>query len=107
MFYDFMQVLNSIKEHYTNNEYLYRHILFTMIYSLQEQKLNHRNYSKQEIIMSNFIQAKEYDMIMYEHAFIFVINFFSINIFRIVYNASMHKIGFGQSYCKDLHKRIL
>jgi hypothetical protein len=29
-----------------------------MIYLLQEQKLNPRNYYKQEIIMSNFVQAK-------------------------------------------------
>jgi hypothetical protein len=62
-----MQVLNSIKEHYFNNEYFCRHILFTMIYSLHEQKLNPRNYYKKEIIMSNFIQSKEYDMIMYEN----------------------------------------
>jgi hypothetical protein len=40
-----MQVLNSIRKH-TNNEYFYRHILFTKIYLLQEQKLNPRNYSK-------------------------------------------------------------
>jgi hypothetical protein len=38
-----------------------------MIYLLQEHKLNPRNYSKLEIIMSNFIHAKEYDMIMYEN----------------------------------------
>jgi hypothetical protein len=62
MFSDFMQVLNSIRKHYTNNEYFCRHILFTMIYLFQEKKLNPRNYSKQEIIMSNFVQAKEYDM---------------------------------------------
>jgi hypothetical protein len=33
---------------------------------LKEYKLNHRNYSEQEINMSNFIQTNEYDMIMYE-----------------------------------------
>jgi hypothetical protein len=37
--------------------------------------------------MSNFVKAKEYDMIMYEHAFIFVINFFNIVIIRILYSA--------------------
>jgi hypothetical protein len=31
------------------------HILFTTIYSLQKQKLNSRNYSKQEIFMRNFV----------------------------------------------------
>jgi hypothetical protein len=41
---------------------------------------------------------------MYEYAYIFVINFFNI---VIVYNALMHKIECGQSYGKDLHKRIL
>jgi hypothetical protein len=65
MLFDFMQVLISIRKNYTNNEYFYRYILFTMIYLLQEQKLNPRNYSKKEIIMSNFIQTKEYDMILY------------------------------------------
>jgi hypothetical protein len=44
---------------------------------------------------------------MNEHAFIFVINFFNIVIIEIVYNALMHKIECGQSYCKDLLKRIL
>jgi hypothetical protein len=44
---------------------------------------------------------------MYEHAFIFVINFFNIVIIGNVYNALMHKIEFGQSYCKDLLKRTL
>jgi hypothetical protein len=39
------------------SEQLSKHILFTTIYLLQKQKLNHRNYSKQEIFMSNFIQA--------------------------------------------------
>jgi hypothetical protein len=67
MLSDFMRALNSIRKHYTNNEYFYRHILFTMIYLLHEKKLSPRNYSKHKIIMSNFIQAKEYDMIMYEN----------------------------------------
>jgi hypothetical protein len=55
MLSDFMQVLNSIRKHYTNNKYFYRHILFTKIYLLHEQKLNHRNYSTLELIMSNFV----------------------------------------------------
>jgi hypothetical protein len=33
------------------------HILFTIIYLLQEQELNSRIYSKQELIMKNFVQA--------------------------------------------------
>jgi hypothetical protein len=44
---------------------------------------------------------------MYEHAFIFVINFFNIVIIGNVYNALMHKIEFGQSYFKDILKRTL
>jgi hypothetical protein len=32
---------------------------------MQEQKLNPRNYSKQEIIMRNFVQATEYEMYMH------------------------------------------
>jgi hypothetical protein len=67
MLFDFMPILNSIKKHYTNNEYFYRHIIFNMIYLLQEQKLNPRKYSKKEIIMSNFVHAKDYDLIMYEN----------------------------------------
>jgi hypothetical protein len=54
MFYDFIQVLNSIKKHPTKNEYFSRHIIFTIIYLLQEQKLNPRIYSEQELNMSNF-----------------------------------------------------
>jgi hypothetical protein len=50
MLSDVMLVLNSIRKYYTNNEYFYRHILFTRIYLLQEKKLKPRNYSKQETI---------------------------------------------------------
>jgi hypothetical protein len=44
-FYDFMQVLNSIKEHSTKNEHFPKHIQFTTIYLLQKQKLNPNKYS--------------------------------------------------------------
>jgi hypothetical protein len=54
-FSDFMQVLTIIRKHYTNNEYLPKHIVFTMIYLMQKQKLNPRNYFEQKIIMSNFV----------------------------------------------------
>ncbi len=53
-------------KHPTKNEYFSKHILFSTIYLLQEHKLNPRNYSKKEIIIINFLQAKEYEMIMYE-----------------------------------------
>jgi hypothetical protein len=58
-FYDFMQVLNSIKEHSTKNEHFPKHIQFTTIYLLQKQKLNPNKYSGQEINMINFVQATE------------------------------------------------
>jgi hypothetical protein len=54
MFSDFIQVLNSISNHPTKNEYSSKHILVSTIYLLQEQKLNPRNYFEQEINMSNF-----------------------------------------------------
>jgi hypothetical protein len=39
-------------------------ILFTIIYLMQKQKLNPRNHSEQDIIMTNFIQATENDVHM-------------------------------------------
>jgi hypothetical protein len=55
MLSDFMQILNSRRKHPTKNEYFPMHILFTTFYLLQEQKLNHRNYSKLKIIMRIFV----------------------------------------------------
>jgi hypothetical protein len=55
MLSDFMQVLDSIRKHYTKNGYFHKHILFSTISLLQEQKLNPRYYFEQEIIMSNFV----------------------------------------------------
>jgi hypothetical protein len=40
-------------------------VLFTTIYLWQEEILNPINYSKQEIIMSNFVQATEPEVYMY------------------------------------------
>jgi hypothetical protein len=37
----FMKGLNSTRKRYTKNEYFPMHILFSTIYLLQEQKLNH------------------------------------------------------------------
>jgi hypothetical protein len=53
--HDFIQVIYSMRKVYTNNYYFSMHILFTTIYLLQDHNLNPRNYSKQEIIMSNFV----------------------------------------------------
>jgi hypothetical protein len=55
IFSDFMQGLNSTRECSTKNYYFPMHILFTTIYLLQEQKLNHRNYSKQELSIEFFL----------------------------------------------------
>jgi hypothetical protein len=54
MLSEFMQVLNSRRKHPTKIEYFYGQIIFTTIYLLQEQKLNPRNYSEQELNMINF-----------------------------------------------------
>jgi hypothetical protein len=56
-FYDFIQLLH-IKRHSTKNYYFPMYILFIIIYLLQEHKLNPRNYSKKELIMRIFLQAK-------------------------------------------------
>jgi hypothetical protein len=53
-FYDFMQLINSIRKYFTKNEYFPMHIIFTTIYLLQEQKLNPRNYFERESNMRNF-----------------------------------------------------
>jgi hypothetical protein len=47
MVYDFMKVLQSTRKHPTKNEYFYKHILFSTIYLLHEQKLNPKNYCEQ------------------------------------------------------------
>jgi hypothetical protein len=65
MTYDFIQVLYSMRQYYTKVEYFSKHILFTTIYLLQEQNLNPRNYSKQEIILIIFVQATGYKVYMY------------------------------------------
>jgi hypothetical protein len=65
MLSDFMQVLNSARDVYTKNHYFSKHILFTTICLLQEQRLNPRNYFKQEIIMKRFVWATGDDMDMY------------------------------------------
>jgi hypothetical protein len=45
MLYDFMHVLRIKRKYPTKDEYFPRLILFSIIYLLQEQKLNPRNYS--------------------------------------------------------------
>jgi hypothetical protein len=62
---DFIQVLYNIRKHWVKNEYFSMHILFTTIYSVQEHKLNHKQYSEQEVNMGNFVQATEPDVHMF------------------------------------------
>jgi hypothetical protein len=57
MFSDFIQVLYHIRKHPTKNKYFHMHILFSIIFLLQEQKLNPRIYFEQELNMSYFIQT--------------------------------------------------
>jgi hypothetical protein len=64
-FSNFMHVLNSISKHYTKNEYFSKHILFTIIYLMQEQKLKPNKYSERKINMSNFVQTIGCDVHMY------------------------------------------
>jgi hypothetical protein len=61
----FMQVLNSTRKFATKNYYFPMHILFTIIYLLQEQELNLRIYSKRELIMSIFVQAIDHEIHMH------------------------------------------
>jgi hypothetical protein len=64
--YDFMKVLNIKVKFSTKNEHLSRHIPFTTIYLLHEQKLNHSNYSEKEINMGDFVQSTDNYVHMYE-----------------------------------------
>jgi hypothetical protein len=55
LLFDFTLVLMSKRKHSTQDEYFLSHILFTTIYLLPEEILNHRNYFEQEINMINFV----------------------------------------------------
>jgi hypothetical protein len=52
---NFMKALNIKRKHRTKNEYFHKHIAFTIIYLLQEQKIKYRNYSEQEITVKKFV----------------------------------------------------
>jgi hypothetical protein len=54
MLSNFIQVLNNARDVYTQNHYFSNSKLFSRISLLQKQRLNPRNYSKQEIIMKLF-----------------------------------------------------
>jgi hypothetical protein len=59
MLYDFIQVLTSARKVYTKNYYFYNSKLFSKIVLLQKQRLNLRNYSKQEIIIKLLYELLE------------------------------------------------
>jgi hypothetical protein len=52
---NFLQVLYSARKFPTKNLYFSKHILFSTIYLLQEQKLNTSNYPRKELIMGIFV----------------------------------------------------
>jgi hypothetical protein len=62
MLSNFIKVLNSARLVYTKNYYFSNSKLFSIISLLQKQRLNPRNYSKQEIIMKLFVGATGDDM---------------------------------------------
>jgi hypothetical protein len=68
---DFMKVLNNIKKHPSKS----KHTLFSTICLMQEQKLNHRSYSEQEINSGNFVQATKHDVICKVWGFYFLCSF--------------------------------
>jgi hypothetical protein len=83
MLSNFMQVLNSRRKHHSKVVYFPKHILFIIIYLLQEQKLNIRNYSEQEINMRNFIQATKHDIHIYA-------KFGYLDVYRFLYTISFN-----------------
>jgi hypothetical protein len=58
-------VLNSARKFYTKDYYFSNSKLFSTISLLQKQRLNPRNYSKQELIMELFVRATGNDMNMH------------------------------------------
>ncbi len=62
---DFMQDIIIRKYLSRMNIFLCIFYLLQFIYLLLEQKLNHRNYSKQEIIVNIFVQTTEHEILMY------------------------------------------
>jgi hypothetical protein len=60
-----MQGLKSTREFATKNYYFPIYILITTFYLLQEQELNPRTYSMQELITSIFVQATDHKINMH------------------------------------------
>jgi hypothetical protein len=64
MFFDFTQILHSARNFYTETQHFSHYKSFSTISLLQKQRLNHINYSKQELIMELFMSYWK----LYEHA---------------------------------------
>jgi hypothetical protein len=108
LLYDFMQVLNSIRNHSTKNEYFPMHIIFTTIYLLQEQKLFWAGIEYEQFFISYWAWcAHVYQVWRLSILCIFVIKYSNIRFIGIIYKEIKHKYEFGQAYCKYLLNRIL
>jgi hypothetical protein len=59
---DFLQVIYSAGKFYTKKQYFSKHKLFYTISLLQEQRLNPRNYCKNELIMGIFVWDINHDI---------------------------------------------
>jgi hypothetical protein len=93
---DYIPVQTSRNEHYTKKEYFLKQILFSIIYLLLEWELNHNNHSEQELIMSIFVQATEYEVNMYAKLCIFVDKYWKVWLIEIFYKEIILQTGFGQ-----------
>jgi hypothetical protein len=62
---DFLHVIYSARNFYTKKQYFPKPKLFYKISLLQEQRLNPKNYSKQELITGIFVWAIDHDMNMH------------------------------------------
>jgi hypothetical protein len=111
--YDFLQVLHIKRSHYTKNDYFPMYILFTIIYLLQEHKLNPNKYydqeNKYEKLCTSYWAwcANVCKFWRFNFLWIVVIKYSKLWFITIFYNAIMHKMEFGQVYYMDLLKVIL
>jgi hypothetical protein len=88
-FYDFMQVIYCARKPPTKNLCFPTSILFTIIYLLREQKLKYNNYCGQQTNVRNFVQAKQYDMIMYAN-----IQYEDMHIFLYLISSRFRRLEF-------------
>jgi hypothetical protein len=65
IFYDFIHVLHGARKLYTKNQHFSNPKIFSIISLLQKQRLNPRNYYKQELIMELFVHSTDNGMPMH------------------------------------------